>query len=103
MATVTKRDLVMRISDKVGLSQREVLEAIEQLMLEITESLSEGDEVVFRNFGTFQTAINKPKVGRNPKRPEIEIEIPARRVVRFRTGKNLKMRVEEKHELGKSR
>lgn len=93
----------MRISDKVGLSQREVLEAIEQLMLEITESLSEGDEVVFRNFGTFQTAINKPKVGRNPKRPEIEIEIPARRVVRFRTGKNLKMRVEEKHELGKSR
>lgn len=84
----------MRISEKVGLSQREVLETLEQLMLEITESLANGDEVVFRNFGTFQTAINKPKVGRNPKRPEVEIVIPARRVVRFRTGKNLKSRVE---------
>ncbi len=85
----------MKISEKVGISQREVLSTIEQLMVEITDSLTEGDEVVFRNFGTFQTAINKPKVGRNPKRPEVAIAIPARRVVRFRSGKNLKDRVEE--------
>ena len=92
--TVTKRDLVGRISDKVDLSQREVLQVIEHLMVEITDSLTKGDEVVFRNFGTFQTAINKPKVGRNPKRPEVEIRIPERRVVRFRPGKNLKEQVE---------
>lgn len=92
--TVTKRDLVVRISDKVGLSQREVLSTIEQLMVEITDSLTNGDEVVFRNFGTFQTAINKPKVGRNPKRPEVAIRIPERKVVRFRPGKNLKEQVE---------
>lgn len=84
----------MRISEAAGISQRDVLSVIEQLMVEITESLSIGDEVVFRNFGTFQTAINKPKVGRNPKRPEIPIKIPERRVVRFRPGKNLKEKIE---------
>ena len=91
--TVTKRDLVVKISEKTGLSQREVFETIEQLMVEITDSLSKGDEVVFRNFGTFKTAVNQPKVGRNPKRPEKEIIIPARKVVRFRSGKILKERV----------
>lgn len=91
----------MRISEKVGLSQREVFETIEQLMLEITDSLSSGDEVVLRNFGTFQTTINKPKVGRNPKRPEIPIRIPARRVVKFKSGKNLKNQVEDAAEVSR--
>ena len=95
MATITKRNLVSRISDKVGLTQRQVSLVIEQLMQEVTESLSEGDEVVYRNFGTFQTAVNRPKVGRNPKRPEVPIRIPARRVVRFKTGKVLKDSVQK--------
>lgn len=94
MATVTKRDLVLRISDKIGLSQRDVLKTIEGVISEVTDSLSKGDEVVLRNFGTFQTGINKPKVGRNPKNPDVDITIPARRVVRFRVGKNLKKAVE---------
>ncbi|MDF1816195.1 MAG: integration host factor subunit beta [Verrucomicrobiales bacterium] len=96
--TVTKRDLVVRISEKTNLSQHEVQEVIEQLMLEITENLSVGSEVVFRNFGTFKTAVHQPKVGRNPLKPEVEITIPARKVVRFRPGKILKERVQE--ELG---
>lgn len=77
------------------MSQREVLNTIEQLMAEITESLTAGDEVVLRNFGTFQIAINKPKKGRNPKRPEVEIVIPERRVVKFKSGKLLKEQVME--------
>ncbi len=93
MATVTKHDLVVRISDKVGITQREASEVIEQLMLEITDSLTHGNDVVFRNFGTFHPAINKAKVGRNPKRPEVEIEIPARKVVRFKSGKALKEQI----------
>jgi nucleoid DNA-binding protein len=94
MATVTKRDVVVRISDKVGISQQKVMEVIEQLMSEMTDSLTQGDDIVFRNFATFHTAVNKPKVGRNPKRPEVDIEIPARRVVRFKAGKVLKNSVQ---------
>ncbi|MDF1814471.1 MAG: integration host factor subunit beta [Verrucomicrobiales bacterium] len=93
--TVTKRDLVLRLSEKLGLTQREVFQIIEQMTAEITESLSEGDEVVFRNFGTFQTGINKPKIGRNPMKPEVDLVIPARRVVRFRMGKYLKEQVDD--------
>lgn len=90
---------MIKISDKVGLTQREVFETIENLITEITDSLSAGDEVVFRNFGTFQTAVNKPKIGRNPKRPEVAIRIPARRVVKFKSGKNLKEVVEDSSDL----
>ncbi|MDF1816150.1 MAG: integration host factor subunit beta [Verrucomicrobiales bacterium] len=92
---VTKRDLVCRISGKEQLTQSQVFQVIEQLIMEITDSLSEGDQVVFRNFGTFQIGINLPKVGRNPKRPEVDIVIPAKRVVRFRPGKALKERVDD--------
>ncbi|MDF1816541.1 MAG: integration host factor subunit beta [Verrucomicrobiales bacterium] len=92
---VTKRDLVYRIAKKENLTRNEVFQIIEQLIMEITDSLSEGDQVVFRNFGAFQVGINRPKVGRNPTRPEVDIVIPAKRVVRFRPGKVLKERVDD--------
>jgi len=93
MSTVTKRDLVIRISDSCNMSQQEVAAVVNHLIDEISESLIKGDEVVFRNFGTFQTAVTKPKIGRNPKKPEKAVTIPARRIVKFRPGKELKVKV----------
>ena len=52
-----------------------------------------GDRVVIRNFGTFQVKEVKPKVGRNPKNPDQDVPIPARSVVKFKVGKELKDQV----------
>lgn len=93
MGTVTKRDIVTRISEKRGLPQRDVHKIIDQMIVELTTSLSSGDEVVMRNFGTFEIATNQPKIGRNPKQPEIDIVIPMRKVAKFRPGKLLRKRV----------
>lgn len=98
MATITKRDLVLKITDQLGqkkmnFTQRDVQEIVQSLIDEITESLTQGDTVVLRNFGAFQVKEVAAKVGRNPKHPESEVMIPARASVKFKPGKELKDKV----------
>jgi DNA-binding protein HU-beta/integration host factor subunit alpha len=93
MATITKRDLVIQISNETGLTQQEVLQVIEATIGSITDALAEGDTVVMRNFGAFQVKESKPKVGRNPRDPETEVPIPARAVVKFKPGKRMREQV----------
>ena len=93
MATVTKRDLVVKISNETGLTQQEVFDVIQHTIEHITSSLARNDEVVLRNFGAFQVRCTKAKIGRNPNRPDKEVPIPPRAIVKFRPGKELKERV----------
>lgn len=93
MKTVTKRDLVMEISNDLGMTQRDVFSVLQTFIDQVTENLANGDEVVLRNFGTFQVMETKAKVGRNPRHPEKEVIIPPRSVVKFRPGKEMKEKV----------
>lgn len=93
MATITKRDLVIRISNETGLTQQEVFNVVQCFIEEVTSCLSSNDDVVLRNFGAFQVAKTKPKIGRNPNKPDSVVPIPARAVVKFKPGKELKERV----------
>jgi len=49
--------------------------------------------VVLRNFGTFEIRVAKAKIGRNPNNPEKDVPIPARAIVKFKPGKELKEKV----------
>lgn len=91
--TFVKRDLTMLISDQTGLTQQEVLKIIQLLTDNITDHLAQGSAVTFRNFGTFEPRFSKPKVGRNPRKPEKSFVIPSRAEVRFSPGKDMKERV----------
>ena len=93
MATITKKDLVLRISEKTNLTQQESLDLIQRLIDEIADCQANGDDVVLRNFGSFLVTVTKPKIGRNPRKPEMSVKIPARAVVKFKPGKELKDRV----------
>jgi DNA-binding protein HU-beta/integration host factor subunit alpha len=98
MATITKRELVMKITDTLGqrgieITQQDVLEVVQTLIEEITESLAKGDTVVMRNFGAFQVREMKAKIGRNPKDPAKDVPIPARAAVKFKPGKEMKEKV----------
>lgn len=90
MPTVTKRDLVNRISNLTGLTQQQVFDVIQKTLDEITNDLAKGDTVVMRNFGTFEVKVTKAKVGRNPKDPSKDVPIPPRAVVKFKPGKEMK-------------
>jgi DNA-binding protein HU-beta/integration host factor subunit alpha len=98
MATITKRELVLSITDKLGLKgteirQQDVQLIVQSLIEEITDSLAHGNNVVLRNFGAFEVREMKAKVGRNPKDPSKNVPIPARAVVKFKPGKEMKEKV----------
>jgi len=87
---MTKRDLVARISDQTGLTQVDVAKVVEKTFDNITETLSRGEGIELRNFGVFEVRRRKPRVGRNPSDPSKQYPIPARAVVKFKPGKEMK-------------
>jgi nucleoid DNA-binding protein len=87
--TLTKRDLVVRISEETGLNQNQVFAVVQKILDHITEALAKGGNAEIRNFGIFEVKIRKARVGRNPHRPEIDVPIPARAIVKFKAGKEM--------------
>jgi nucleoid DNA-binding protein len=90
---MTKRELVVRIAEETGLIQQDVYQVVQKTLNYITESLADGENVEFRNFGVFEVQVRKPRVGRNPNKPEDVVPIPARKVVKFKAGKIMKARI----------
>ncbi len=93
MANLTKRDLVVRISNETGMVQQQVLEVIQKTLDHVTENLAQGQTVELRNFGVFEIKLRKARVGRNPNKPESDVPIPPRAVVKFKPGKEMKAKV----------
>ena len=93
MGTITKRDLVVQISDQTGLTQHQVFDVLQLFLDNITSHLAQNNEVVLRNFGTFEIRVAKAKIGRNPNDPGKDVPIPARSIVKFKPGKELKEKV----------
>ena len=91
--TLTKRDLVVRISEETGLIQTQVFDVVQKTLDHIAESLAKGDKVELRNFGVFEVKIRKARVGRNPNKPEVDVPIPARSMVKFKAGKEMRAEV----------
>ena len=96
--TVTKRDLATRvrlaIKPDVKLHQAQVADVISHTLDAIRDALVNGNTVELRNFGVFKIEVRKERVGRNPKDPSVDIRIPERKVVKFRSGKEMKNQLE---------
>ncbi len=93
MGNLTKRDLVVRISNETGLVQQDVFDVVQKTLDYITDALSTGQNVELRNFGVFEVRLTKSRVGRNPNKPEKDVVIPARATVKFKAGKVMRQRV----------
>ena len=59
----------------------------------VTEALIKGETVELRNFGVFEVKLRKPRIGRNPNDPGKDVQIPARAVVKFKPGKEMREQV----------
>lgn len=88
--SMTKRDLVVRISEETGLVQQDVLTVVQKTLDYIAEAVSSGRKVELRNFGVFEVKIRKARVGRNPNAPAADVRIPPRAVVKFKPGKEMR-------------
>jgi len=87
---MTKRDLVVRISNETNLVQQTVLEVVQKTFDYISEALAKGQKVELRNFGVFEVKLRKARVGRNPNAPAADVRIPPRSVVKFKPGKEMR-------------
>jgi nucleoid DNA-binding protein len=90
MNSMTKRDLVVRISDETGMVQQQVQDIVQRTLDIIAESLAKGAKVELRNFGVFDVKVRKARIGRNPNAPTNDVRIPPRAIVKFKPGKEMR-------------
>jgi len=91
--SMTKRDLVVKVSKETEIKQYDVTKIVQMVLDSIADEVTAGNAVELRNFGVFKLAIRKSRKGRNPNKPENEVIIPDRVVVKFRAGKKLKNKI----------
>lgn len=87
--TVTKRELVNKISDNLQVKQVLVKDIAQQFLDEIVTYLEKGERLEFRDFGVFEVVKRKERVAQNPKTLE-KVHVPARNVVKFKVGLTMK-------------
>lgn len=91
---MTKRELIIQISERMGYTQNEVSNVVQSMLDSVIESLAEGDRLEIRNFGVFEVKERDSRLGRNPRTGE-EVPIKGKRVASFKPGKLLKQRVQD--------
>ena len=86
---MNKTELVSAMAEKAGISKVGAKKALDAMLETVKENLVKGDDVVLMGFGTFTTTKREARKGINPlnKKP---INVPAKRLARFKVGANLK-------------
>ena len=93
MVALTKAEMAEKLFDELGLNKREAKEVVDLFFEEMRASLEANEHIKLSGFGNFDLRDKGQRPGRNPKTGE-EIPVSARRVVTFRPGQKLKVRVE---------
>ena len=83
---MTKADIVINISDQLGIDKTDVQATVERFMQEIKNSLESGENVYLRGFGSFIIKTRAEKTGRNISR-NIALKIPAHNIPAFKPAK----------------
>lgn len=88
-----KSELIQRIAEEnPHLFQRDVDRIVSTIFNEITGALARGDRVELRGFGAFSVKERDARIGRNPRTGEA-VPVPEKRVPFFKTGKDLRERL----------
>ena len=90
-----KSELVQKLAEEnPHLYHRAVERIVSSVFDEITEALTRGDRVELRGFGAFSVKHRPERIGRNPRTGEA-VFVPAKSVPFFKTGKELRERLNE--------
>jgi len=89
---MNKAELVQEVANQTGLTKNVSREAVNSVVSAITDSLVREEKVTLVDFGAFQVVKRKARRGRNPQTGET-IQIPAKKVPKFRPGKGLREKV----------
>ena len=87
-----KADIINKIVKATNLTKAEADEAMTAFMDAVKEGLKDGGKVTIIGFGSFSIVERKARMGRNPQTGQ-EIEIPAKKTVKFNPAEKLKEEV----------
>ena len=96
-----KANIVRAVAEEIGLTYVKAEEAVNEILETIKETLSQGEPVILRRFGSFAVRAKAARDGRNPKTGAYAA-IEARRVVRFKAGNVFKAVVDSDAESASS-
>ena len=83
---MNKSEFITALQAKTGLAKADVTKLVNAYGEVVIEAVSKGEDVRLIGFGTFGTSERAARVGRNPHTGQ-EIQIPAKKVVKFRIAK----------------
>ncbi len=89
---LTKKEIIIAISEETGLPQVDVKRVLQRAFSHIIESLKAGKTIELRNFGVFKVKQRASRRGRNPKTGQ-EVPVPPRRVVVFKPGLLMRLHI----------
>ena len=96
--TYTRKDIVRRVADNLGLGDKEVKLIMDEILDAISGMFIENHPLVrmeLRNFGVFEIKPAKAKPrARNPKTNE-EVYVPPHRKIHFKPGKKIKLELKK--------
>lgn len=84
---MTKAELVNQIASQTGYDKVTILNVVEAFMSNVKDSVSEGEPVYLRGFGSFITKIRKEKIARNIS-AKTTIVVPEHKIPAFKPSKD---------------
>lgn len=92
MATITKKELIDRISERHDVKRVVAKKIIQSFLDSIVDELGKGNRLEFRDFGVFEARVRGPRQAQNPK-TMAKVEVPTTRTVKFKVGRVMKDRM----------
>jgi DNA-binding protein HU-beta len=83
---VNKGGLVAEVAKRTNNNKADVARVLDSAIATIRETVAKGERVSLVGFGTFEKRRRGQRLARNPRKPEIEIQVPARDVPSFLPG-----------------
>ena len=97
---MTRSELIQHLSQlNPHLLHHDIERVVDTIFESITVALESGHRVELRGFGTFGGKLRRSRAGRNPRTGET-VQVSEKRVPFFRTGKELRAKLNAKHGAG---
>jgi integration host factor subunit beta len=85
---VTKKEIVKKISEDIGLTQLKTKDIVQRTLDAIIQTLVTEERIELRNFGVFEVKQRAPRKARNPRTGD-KVYVPSKNVVTFKPGKEM--------------
>jgi integration host factor subunit beta len=85
---VTKKEIVKKISEDIGLTQLKTKDIVQRTLDAIIHTLVSEGRIELRNFGVFEVKQRAPRKARNPRTGD-KVFVPSKNVVTFKPGKEM--------------